>query len=421
MRTVYARDLAAAHGDGLITLTALASPGELEGSTLAGLTHGQGIVESLAQVRGSVARFVALDSPDHLLSRSDSGAAAIDSFSRDLDLGLRLTRLRCVVNLNSADPPQEIGDLAGGPLFPARPAAPTPECLADLADRLLSALCSGEVDANHLRIDWHLAANDFVAAPGPRERLQRIARLALEGAPLAFSFDRPRRAVPLAEAIDRRHPATLLTVGIHLPRLLREPGANDPAILLDKKLPSLVRLALSAGLQKCAYLRKTDAALSKGFLLDRARLVIAPVGLDAAVQTLTGHAITANAESLDLARRLPLRIREVLRQDGRGTPLETCLDAPATFDVGDKDMSLGADQAAGLTPWTPTAAVKSQGHGAGPLHAAAEGGTLALFLPQEETVSSEQIADWLRFLWRQTDVVRVRLMRRVERYRQMTF
>ena len=71
-----------------------------------------------------------------------------------------------------------------------------------------------------LRVDWHLGERDFL--PTVQNRLLVVARHAMQGAPLAFTFDRPRRPVQLAEGIDRRHPAVLLTVGLHLPRLAEQ-------------------------------------------------------------------------------------------------------------------------------------------------------------------------------------------------------
>ena len=172
-----------------------------------------------------------------------------------------------------------------------------------------------------------------------RERLQRLARLALEGAPLAFVFDRPRRQTALAEGIDRQHPAVLLTVGLHLPRLALQPGIDgDPAKFLPK-LGSLARLALSAGVQKREYLRRLERgrprpsadapALTSGFLLDRACLLVAPVGLDRVVHSFINKGLSAGGAALDFGRQIVLRLRDVLRQDGRNAHLDTCLDGPS--------------------------------------------------------------------------------------------
>src|SRR5262249_22596442 len=137
-----------------------------------------------------------------------------------------------------------------------------------------------------LRVDWHLAERDFT--PAARERLGRVARAALLGSEIAFVFDRPRRPLTLAEGGQRRHPAVLLAGGLDLPRLaalaneeqtLRPAGDSTGRFL--EKLKSLARLALSAAVQKREFLRRHAEecpALARGFLLERARLVVAPVG-----------------------------------------------------------------------------------------------------------------------------------------------
>lgn len=81
----------------------------------------------------------------------------------------------------------------------------------------------------------------------------------------------------------------------------------------------------------------------------------------------------------------------------------------------------GIEDVAGLTAWDAAAALKSQLRSAGVLHGIAEHGTLALFLPQNETLSPEHLADWLHTAWQQTDVVRLRLIRGAISARQLTF
>src|SRR5207253_8841179 len=122
-------------------------------------------------------------------------------------------------------------------------------------------------------------------------------RLAAERTALTFVFDRLRRPLLLAAGIDRQHPAVLLTVGLHLPRLAAQPGLTGDVALFLQKLGSLTRLAISAGVQKREYLRRLEraqpSALTTGFLLDRARLVVAPVGLDHVVKQMLGRGLTS--------------------------------------------------------------------------------------------------------------------------------
>jgi hypothetical protein len=216
-----------------------------------------------------------------------------------------------------------------------------------------------------------------------------VARALLNGAAVAFVFDRPRRPLALAEGIDRRHPAVLVTVGVHVAAL----AARHPAALLDK-LGSLARLALSAGRQKREFLRRHSAgrpALTHGFLLDRARLLVTPVGLD-------------GAADLDLARRIVERLHAALQQDGSTYRLEAVLGyRPAPFD-GRPDPELPPE------PLGPSAALKRHLRSVVPWHAIAELGTVALALP-DELPTAEELVELLRQFWRQTDVVRVRFLR----------
>ena len=124
LQTVFARDLAAAHADGLLTLTGLEAPGELAGCVL-GPPRDDGLIAAVEEARRFAGGFVALDGPEYLpsLHGPDAERRAAD-FARDLAAALRLARLRAVVNLNAAVPPSWAGDLAEGPLFAERPAPP---------------------------------------------------------------------------------------------------------------------------------------------------------------------------------------------------------------------------------------------------------------------------------------------------------
>jgi hypothetical protein len=446
LQSVFTRDLAAARSAGLLTLTGLDAPAELAGCVLGPpppLSHpgsggdkgGGGLIAAIEELRRFVAHFVVFDGPEHFLA--GQSRPNVGGFIRDLTLGLRLARLQGIVNLNSAAAPSWAGELAEGPLFASQQRKPHSEQLRECSDELAKELlqpthpipCAGVV-----RIDWHLGEDDFTAEPPRRERLRYLTRLALDGAPLAFVFDRVRRPTALAEGIDRRHPAVLMTVGLHLPRLALQPGIDGDAAKFLSKLGSLARLALSAGVQKREYLRRLERsrpqpsadapALTSAFLLDRARLVVSPVGLDSVVHSFVKKGLSAGGAALDFARQIVQRLRDVLRQDGRNVHLDTCLDGPFRFHLADAELHEewpSTENVAGLTAWDATAALKGQMRSAGVLHGIAEHGTLALFLPEQETTSPEQLADWLHMAWRQTDVVRLRLIRGAKAARQLTF
>jgi hypothetical protein len=405
LRRVFARDLAAAHGDGLLTLTGLEVPFELAGCVLGTpeAVPAPGLVEALQEARGLAGGFVALDGPEYALARAGAGPAAVAGLLRELAVGLRATGLRAVVNVNSAVSPSWADDLAEGPLFAGARRPLDRQSVADLAGAFRDRLLRPGAALDRVRLDWHLGDRDF--RPPAAGRVPELARAALDGGGPAFVFDRPRRPVPLAEGIDRQHPAALLTVELHLPRLAEHvPAGADPLPTLLQKLGSLARLALSAAVQKRDFLRRHSQerpAVTRGFLLDRARLVVAPVGLDAAVAALTGGSPWEGGASLEFARQVVQRLGDVLRQDGQACRLETCLDGSR------------------LAPAAP-ADGKAQLRAAGALHAAADLGTAVVVLDPGSPPAPEQVADWLRWAWQHTDLARVRLVRPAAADRQLT-
>ena len=405
LQTVYTRDLAAAQEAGLLTLTGLETPDDLASCVLGPPVSLTGdVVAALEQARCFVGRQVALDGLEHL-------AAATGQTPRELAaavaLGLRLTGLQGVVNLNCATPPSWAGPLAEGPLFASR--QPDRDRLEILADELREELLRLSEPA--LRIDWH------VATKGGARRLHRPAAVALEGANIGFTFDRPRRPVALAEGLDRGHPATLLSVGLNLPALANQPGMlADPGRFLQR-LGSLVRLALSAAVQKRRFLREKERArgngsgvpLTSNFLLDRARFVVTPIGLDAVVGLFTEWGLCNGGESLELGRQIVQRLCDVLRQDARSAQMDACLDGPFAFGLDGSPAQ--SEAVAGLTPWDATASAQSQMRAADVLHGLAEHGTLALLVPRDEAIEPEALVEWLARAWRRTDVVRLRVVR----------
>lgn len=393
---VYTRDLCAAAEAGLLVLSDGDTPGELAGCVLE-VPRGGDLAEALQAARRHVGQYVALDGLEHLDQAPARLAEAVGQ-------ALTQTGLRGVVNLNAADPPSWADPLAEGPLFADQPGRLDQGKREGRADDLLDAFT--DLDHPLLRVDWHLGEKDF--APGRVDRLVRVVRRARAGA-IGFVFDRPRRAVALAEGLDRRHRAALLHVGLALPVLARQPGLLADADRFCQTLGSLARLALSAAVQKRDFLRQeARAEVRRGFLLERARLVVVPVGLDEVARLYTDWGLANGGAALELGRRIVLRLREVLHQDGRRAQLETCLDGPFALTLGEAEPERA--NVAGLTPWDDTATPRSQLRAAAALHALAEHGTQALFPPTEEPWGDSEVAAWLEQAWRQTEVVRVRLM-----------
>jgi hypothetical protein len=439
LQAVYSRDLIAAHAEGLLTLTGLESPLQLNAALLEPVGNPESTiseaVERAAQTAGLV---LAVDGLEHSLAASGSMDTKVTAEQvRELALGLRAARLGAVVNLNCATPPVWADDLAEGPLFAAYRRGVPQERLEAFAGALLETLCLSGATGQGVRIDWHLAEKDLTVAG--QGRLLRLARLAQETQALAFVFDRPRQIVSLAEGLDRRHPAVLLAVGVHLPRLLEMPGLHSDPDLFLHKLGSLVRLALSAAAQKRDFLRRRHgdkSPLHRRFLLARARLVVVPVGLESVVRAFAGSGLCAGRSAGDLGRKVVQRLREILRQDGPSYQLDTCLDGTHGFSLEEEPAAMASDapagaflpftrrpedpnQIAGLTSWDVTAAPKSQLQAAGPLHGA-EAGTAAVLFPADRPLPTEEIADLLRYAGKQTDIVRLRFVRTEVPERQLT-
>jgi hypothetical protein len=418
LRAIYSRDIAAAHSGGLIILGSLDIPVELAGYAL-GPNESEGslvdLAERLAAVRGVAGEFVALDGPEYGL-----GSTSAAAFARQVRLGMEASGLSAVVNLNCAQPPASLARPKDGPLFAGSPAPLAADQRAAIAESLLDCLlpprsASGD---SLVRIDWHLAGADF--QDPAKKCLLRVARRAAEGSALAFAFDRPRRPVSLAEGLDRQHPATVMAIGLNLPRLAEQPGVQSQAERFLDKLGSLVRMALSAATQRRDFLRRHSEArpdLRSGFLLDRARLLLTPVGLEAVVQRFTGRGLCDDGPGAALGRQIVDRLLQAVRDESRHRYLESTLDSAESLGLDDQSLvpscrsCLSPEKAPGLTGWDPQMPLRHQLRAAGHLQAVTKTGTAMLLLPAEQSITTEQVVDLLQRAWQETDIARLRLLR----------
>jgi hypothetical protein len=393
LQEVFTRDLTAAAEEGLLVLEDLDIPDRLVGCVLGPPRDGTPDLETaLAESAQVAGRLVAVDGLEHWLR----GPEHAESAARSLHAAWSWTGLRVLANLNALVPPPWAEQRIGGPLFP--PPLASAALRLDRTDRLLEELLrhlpQGPPGSPARRIDWHLAEQDFSA--GLRDRLLRVVRHALtpgsagEGV-LRFVFDRSKR-VSLAEGLDRDRPGVLLRVGLHLPALALR---ADSAERFLTRLGTLARLALSAGFQKRAHLRHSALSLQRGFLLERAVLLVIPRGLDEVVSRFTGRSLLQGGEALELARRILLRLGEVLRRDGGPVLLDTCLEGD--FDTG-------------LVGSFPADLAEQPADVAGTLQEAAGGGTVTLLLAEEEA-DPARVVERLGRLWKRTAVQRVRFER----------
>ncbi len=275
---VFSRDLVSAQRDGLLLLAGLDTPRSLARAVLE-VVPGQPLWTDLAAWCAAAGQGLVVDGPEWQVSAPPAV----------LQLAA-LAQRSVVVNLNAAQPPSWARQRGAGPLFAdeANTDMPSIGPWVDAMDEARSC--------PRLRWDWHLQAHDFTIADR-RRRLGQVARHALDGRPIAFVFDRPRRPVVLAEGMDRERPAVLMEIGLDLAAFLRLPGIAGDGEAFHQKLASLARMAVSAGAQKRKYLRRhaEGTHLGRGFLLDRARLAVVPLGLDAIVRSLSDEVSTATA------------------------------------------------------------------------------------------------------------------------------
>ncbi len=339
----FSRELLSAHAEGLLVLGGLDTPAKLTARVLPWPRSADDLEPTLARMQAVVAETLVLDGPEYWLARV---ALSPEAFLARVESVLRQGGLTGVLNLNVAVPPAALGELAPGPLF-GEPTEGQPH--GEVALRLIAL--AGEP----WRIVWHLA-NAGTTAP---------ARAGIEYVP-----GRARRQVPLDEGLDRTAGGLLLRVGVRLSRLPAGESALD-------KVGTLARLALSAGVQRRAYLRRVSDGLLEGFLLDRALLQVVPLGLETFVEPIR--------------RKLVRRLREVLRAEGGRVQLATCLEGP-TLDLGELDLN--------------DTDVTRRLRAIGQLHEAAGRGCLTLRITDDR-----QIPAWLALIESNTAIDRVRFVR----------
>lgn len=411
LSTIYSRDLVAAQEEGWLTLVGLEHPGELEGGVLDWPgREGRSLLAALVEARRRFGSFIALDGPEFALEPGPAKNRQIALFVRDLKDGLEATRLRALVNLN-VPPPPWAWQPADSPLF--QTTAPAADDREALLDAILEEILHQFPPGDPVRLDWHLSEHDF-AGPG-RQRLLLVLRRALEDGQVSFVFDRPQRPVALGEGLTRQHQAVLQVAGIHLAPLVEMPGVEGNIDLLLYKLANLARMAASAAAQKRTFLRgRKDSpwALRRGFLLDRARLAVIPVGLPGVVTRLTSQGLATGKQGLALAREIVQRLHECLLAAGRATTLDCVLDSPWwTTRLEGTGPLHSAPHLVGLTCGELTAPLDDQLRAGGILHQIALSGTLTLLLPPAPAPQPDAIADLLHRAWKKTDLVRVRLNR----------
>jgi hypothetical protein len=311
LASVFPRDLVSAHEEGLIQLTGLEHPRELDG-LVASLPPG-GPWNALAAGRDMAGRFLAVDGPEFDLAPLHGDPAGLaDEFLDPVRFAAEVLGIRVVLNLGGATRPPRLTE-ASGPLFQGGrdgSAERRREIAIALADRASDSCFD---------VWWHVPAEGNGSTTIPGSVLER----AVSGGTAEFVFDRPRLPTALGPGVDRQTPAALIRVGLDLARLIEIVGGApiDGDVFL-RKVGSLTRFAKTAGHVKQDFLRRHGRPeVRAAFLLDRARLVLVPTGLDAVARSTDRapaefvrdvlRAIRTAAET-DRPRVLPMRVDPAL-------------------------------------------------------------------------------------------------------------
>jgi ATP cone domain len=403
LETVFSRDLAAAHRDGLLALDGLQSPRELAAAVLkppepSATLQALQLLDAVLEAREGVAGWLAIDGAEHLDLEKGS-----PPLPRLLTPVLQAAGLTARLHLNAADQPHWAVPAGQDPLFADQTHTPPQEVLHAAAS-VVHAVFALERSRCPFAIDWHLGERDFAADCDVTrsDLLESMVRAALGEYPVCFVFDRPRLPLSLGPGLDRLHSYVLMAVGVDLALLLQHTGITDDVELFLRKVASLARLAVSAGVQKRHYLRESlhEAGadrpfLQRGFLLDRARLIVTPLGLDRAVRTLTGSGLHDGKVGQDLARRILQQLSDVLEQESSRRLVDCVLEV--TEDPG-ADIS--------------TAPARQQLTVAGRLHAVTGAGTAVAAWSEDERLCVDHVIRLLEFAWRQTEIVRLQFQPR---------
>jgi hypothetical protein len=412
---VYSRDLLAAQKDGWLTLAAPEASFELEGVVcrVPGPAPTE-VAKEILSARQLAGRFLAIDELEHAAIGAGLSIENVAArFLQEVRLGLAAGGLTAILNLNNADPEVDVSTHAGS-LY-AR---------ADSADEQVGSLCgailqqASKEENGAVRLVWHIGNRAF-ARGNERQLLDPIRRVR-HGAPLTFAFDRRGASTFLGEGMDFDHPAVLLSLALHLPRLAREKRSIGASTGILDRLGSLARLAISAARQKREFLRRHSPRrdlLSRGFLLDRARLVVFPVGLDAVVRESIGVGMCKDSSAQKLGVEILERLWQALRDEGKSLNLNVCLDSAPDFRcTGEIDApaaeldSVDPCEAAGVTTWDSDAPALAQIRASGALHAVARSGTAAVFTPEGEPPSVDDMLELLRYALERSSIQGLRFV-----------
>src|SRR5262249_44142026 len=178
-----------------------------------------------------------------------------------------------------------------------------------------------------------------------------------------------------------------------------EAGAGVARGVFLGKLGSLARLAFSAGQVRRDYLRAHGrAALRRGFLLDRARLVVVPLGVAAAVRAVIDEDLTTGPGQA-FGRQVLQALHAALAADQHRLPVVLDSFVPGWTPDGPSLFAAVEESASAAMP------LRQQIRTAAALFAVVDSGTATVRLPSGRATTPEELAHLLWFAWQQPGVV----------------
>ena len=409
---IYSSDILAAQHEGLIRLGNLRSASRIEAALAPHQSDPLELLKLLADYRQAAGDTIIFDSPDlQLWTEGKQQSHAWRPWLQTLSLGLGDQGRQAILNLNRragtggkkrdsyrslfGDATDEVFDQGFGS-FQAWFAQ---EAVAQPGDAL--------------HIHWHLTDHDFGREYD--QVLHALARLAIDGRPITFVFERSRHISRLAFGLAAGQHAILLTIGLGLRNLVRMMGTPVTPERFLTKLASLVRLALSAATQKRTWLRPRKGAsviLDQAFYLENARVVLTPLDLDAVVAELTGERCCGRSGAgLSLGGDILDCLRHAATEDARALLLNAAVDSPLREDFGSEArfQKETEDRRAGITTWENQAPILRQISASASLQEAARGGTALIRCQDGTRPTVDEFVEALRFAWEKTGVLALRL------------
>lgn len=368
---IFTRDLLSAARNGFLVLPPTASPPKLACLAARGPYHHESPSllawqEALFE-QARTARHLRLDVAEESVL---PGEAELADWFRAVDLILRATDVQTTLVLGNRERSEGRGG-GDSPLFGQQSGAGT--TVGRMADSwtILRAWNGLPAGSTRWSCEW---VQPCPPLPGRDVWNDRQGTMLGEIActhPM-FRFRLQRAGKPSATPDDA---ACLETIVLPLPGLAWWPEVERDVDAFLEKLPGLAGMAVSAGSQYRAHLRRragTESPLTRGFLLDRSILQVQVVGLEAAVADILGARPEQSGASLDLAVAVLQRLRDALETQARRAGLEARLEV----DLGAADDAPFPPNAPETQRRLETAAV---------LHPAAGRGTLVLSLSRPAT------------------------------------